>query len=148
MDTFSLRQATQDDQGSIRILVIKGGINPTGLDWERFTVAESAAGEVIGCVQLKPHRDDSLELASLTVREDWRGRGVARALIEDLIAGHNGELYLMCRSGLGPLYEKFGFYALEEEQMPPYFRRISKLVSIVNILRKSGQTLLVMRRDG
>lgn len=148
MDTFSLRQATRDDQGDIRTLVIKGGINPTGLDWERFTVAESAAGEVIGCVQLKPHRDGSLELASLAVREDWRGRGVARALIEDLIAGNNGELYLMCRSGLGPLYEKFGFYALEEEQMPPYFRRISKLVSIVNTLRKSGQTLLIMRRDG
>ncbi len=147
METYSLREATREDQGAIRSLVITGGINPTGLDWERFTVAESDSGEVIGCVQLKPHRDGSLELASLAVREDWRGRGIARALMEALIEAQEGKLYLMCRSGLGPLYEKFGFYALEEEEMPRYFRRVSKLVSIVNTLRKSGETLLIMRRD-
>lgn len=147
METYSLREAAREDQGAIRSLVITGGINPTGLDWERFTVAESDSGEVIGCVQLKPHRDGSLELASLAVREDWRGRGIARTLIEALIEAQEGELYLMCRSGLGPLYEKFGFYALEEEEMPRYFRRVSKLVSIVNTLRKSGETLLIMRRD-
>lgn len=147
METYSLREAAREDQGAIRSLVITGGINPTGLDWERFTVAESDSGEVIGCVQLKPHRDGSLELASLAVREDWRGRGIARALMEALIEAQEGKLYLMCRSGLGPLYEKFGFYALEEEEMPRYFRRVSKLVSIVNTLRKSGETLLIMRRD-
>jgi ferrous iron transport protein B len=50
MDTFSLRHATRDDQGGIRTLVIKGGINSTGLDWERFTVAIPANEIVIPTV--------------------------------------------------------------------------------------------------
>ncbi|HSG25314.1 MAG TPA: GNAT family N-acetyltransferase [Anaerolineales bacterium] len=146
MDHFSLREATQDDSAAIRALVLEGGINPTGLDWTRFVVAEDQSGTVVGCGQLKPHRDGSLELASLAVKETQRGRGVARALIEQLIAHHDGILYLMCRSGLGPLYEKFGFYTLEYDEMPRYFQRVSKLVGVLNAVRKTNETLLVMCR--
>ena len=143
----ALRPANQEDQAEIRKLVQLGGINPTGLDWDRFVVAENQDGEVIGCAQLKPHRDGTVELASLVVVEELRGMGVARALIEHLVWLHPGTLYLMCRSGLGPLYERFGFYPLAIDEMPTYFRRLSKVVSILNHLRKSGETLLVMRRD-
>ncbi len=148
MKPYSLRKATEEDSSAIRSLVLKGGINPTGLDWARFVVAEDDSGEVIGCAQLKPHRDGSVELASLVVDEEQRGRGIARVLIEYLIEAHDGDLHLMCRSSLGPLYEKFGFYALEQDEMPRYFRRVSKLVGIIEPLRRDGETLLVMRRDG
>ena len=143
--SYFLRPAVQADQADIRNLVLAGKINPTGLDWSRFTVAESAAGEVIGCAQLKTHKGGSVELASLAVREDCRGQGIARDLIEHFQHSHDGTLYLMCRSGLGELYHKFGFTALEPEQMPAYFRRISSLMSVVQLLRKSGEHLLVMR---
>jgi len=146
MDHISLRKATQDDSAAIRSLVLEGGINPTGLDWTRFVVATDQSGTVIGCGQLKPHRDGSLELASLAVMETQRGRGIARALIEHLIAQEDGTLYLMCRSGLGPLYEKFGFYPLEYDEMPRYFQRVSKLVGVLNAVRKTNETLLVMCR--
>ena len=147
MSHFFLLKATQDDRAAIRSLVLEGGINPTGLDWPRFVVAEDESGTVIGCVQLKPHRDGSVELASLAVMKAQRGRGVARALIEQLITRQEGMLYLMCRSGLGPLYEKFGFHALEYDEMPRYFQRVSKLVGVVNAVRKTNETLLVMRRQ-
>jgi N-acetylglutamate synthase-like GNAT family acetyltransferase len=143
---FSLRPAAKKDQPEIRKLVLAGGINPSGLDWQRFFVAEDQAGKVIGCAQLKPHRDGSVELASLVVVEDQRGKGVARALIEHLVRLQNGTLYLMCRSGLGPLYEKFGFTTLEEEEMPKYFRRVSKLFGKIEPFRKGKETLLVMRK--
>jgi len=146
MDHISLRKADQDDSAAIRSLVLEGGINPTGLDWTRFVVATDQSGTVIGCGQLKPHRDGSLELASLAVMETQRGRGIARALIEHLIAQEDGTLYLMCRSGLGPLYEKFGFYPLEYDEMPRYFQRVSKLVGVLNAVRKTNETLLVMCR--
>jgi len=142
-----LRKAIKDDSAAIRSLVLEGGINPTGLDWPRFVVAEDESGAVIGCVQLKPHRDGSVELASLAVMKAQCGRGVARALIEQLITGQDGTLYLMCRSGLGPLYEKFGFHALEYDEMPRYFQRVSKLVGVVNAVRKTNETLLVMCRQ-
>jgi N-acetylglutamate synthase-like GNAT family acetyltransferase len=117
------------------------------LDWLRFLVAESNDGHVIGCGQIKPHQDGSQELASIAVTEDWRGKGVARAIIEALMTGHDGELYLTCRSSLGALYEKFGFYEVEDPaDMPRYFRRISKVVGIVVPLLRRGERLLVMKR--
>ncbi len=146
MKLFSLRPATAADIPRIRSLVIAGHINPTGLDWKRFIVAIDEHGKVIGCGQIKPHRDGSHELASIAVDHTWRGRGVARGIIEELVASKQGPLYLMCRSALGSLYEKFGFRALEFDEMPRYFQRVSKLSSIIEILRKEGETLLVMGR--
>lgn len=143
---FSLRPANQSDAGAIRSLVLQGGINPTGLDWRRFIVAALPSGEVIGCGQIKPHRDGSFEMASIAVRPGWRGRGVARAIITRLLTSHTGELYLMCRSPLGPLYEKFGFRELQEEEMPRYFRRVSRVIRLAGALFREGERLLVMKR--
>ncbi|MDH3944061.1 MAG: GNAT family N-acetyltransferase [Anaerolineae bacterium] len=143
---FKLRPATVEDVGVIRVLIVQARINPTGLDWRRFVVAEDGDGNVIGCGQVKPHRDGSHELASIVVEEAWRGQGVARAMIEHLLAGHTGTLYLMCRSSLGPLYEKFGFSNIEADEMPKYFRRVSQLAGLADMLRKDGETLLVMQR--
>ena len=87
---FTLRPAAQADDQAIRDLVHIGQINPTGLDWRRFLVAETGQGQVIGCGQVKPHRDGSRELASIVVHPAWRGQGVARAVIERLIHEHGG----------------------------------------------------------
>ena len=143
---FTLRPARHTDTPAIYDLVREGRINPTGIDWTRFVLAETLEGDVIGCGQLKPHRDGSMELASIVVTQAWRGRGVARAIIKSLISKHDGPLYLICVSDNGPMYEKFGFRALEEEQMPKYFRRVSKMASFIEPLRKEGKSLLVMRR--
>jgi amino-acid N-acetyltransferase len=143
---YSLRPALQRDQATIRRLVLGAGINPTGLRWPRFVVAVTPEGEVIACAQVRPHFDGTRELASLVVAPRWRGRGLARALIEHLLAAHSGELYLMCRASLASLYRKFGFVPVSEEQMPPYFRRIKRLARLVEWLSKEGEYLLVMRR--
>jgi N-acetylglutamate synthase-like GNAT family acetyltransferase len=147
MFEFSLRKSVREDSSAIRKLVISANLNPTGLDWGRFVVAQSSSGQVIGCVQIKPHRDGSQELASLVVVEDWKGKGVARALIEDAIENHDGWLYLMCRSGLGELYQRFGFEVLDHDAMPLYFQRVSKLARGFHQLTKIGEGLLVMGRD-
>lgn len=145
---INLRPATEADAPVIRELVHLGRINPTGLDWQRFLLAESPEGVVVGCGQIKPHRDGSYELASIVVHPDWRGRGVARRIIEALLAVHPDDLYLMCRSELGSLYEKFGFYAVQPDEMPRYFRRISRLAGLFEGLARAGSGLLVMKRDG
>lgn len=144
---FRLRPAVEGDESDIRALVKEGQINPTGLKWSRFIVAVTGEGEVIGCGQVKPHRDGSCELASLVVTAEWRGRGVARAIIEHLVNAYSEDLYLMCRSSLGFFYERFGFRTLQETEMPAYFRRVNRLVSLVELLRSEGETLLVMKRD-
>jgi N-acetylglutamate synthase-like GNAT family acetyltransferase len=146
MTVLHIRPAVADDSSAIKALVRTARINPTGLKWPRFLVVEHNPGEVVACAQIKPHRDGSHELASLVVDSAFRGQGVARSLVEHLTANHEGELYLMCRSSLGDFYEKLGFEVIAEPQMPPYFRKISRLASLAEFLQKEGETLFVMRK--
>lgn len=145
---FVIQPAASQHAVAIQSLVRTSGINPTGLAWQRFLVAVDAAGELIGCVQIKPHRDGSRELASLAVAPQWQSQGVARALVEAILTQHLGTLYLMCQARLGVFYEKFGFSRLPVDAMPTYFRRISKLAGVVLAMRKADEQLLVMRRTG
>jgi N-acetylglutamate synthase-like GNAT family acetyltransferase len=146
MTDFHLRPAVESDFPRIRDLIRRAGINPMGLDWRRFLVAETDGGRFAGCGQLKPHGDGSIELASLAVEEEFRGRGVARAIIQRLLAESPRPLYLMCRTELGLLYEKFGFRAVDPDSLPPYFRRIRRLVrAVVFLAGRDGS--LIMRLD-
>jgi N-acetylglutamate synthase-like GNAT family acetyltransferase len=117
------------------------------LSWQRFILAVDRNGQIIGTGQVKPHADGSLELASIAVLPDWRGRGIARLIIEHLLQQYPGRLYLTCRAQLGPLYQKFGFQEINSSQMPPYFKRISRLVYHFNRLFHQPDHLLVMRRN-
>ena len=143
---YSLRQAQRTDSATIRLLVNREHLNPLSLDWQHFVVAESAQGQIVGCGQVKTHFDGSRELASIVVAPDWRLRGVAKAIIEHLLAAYPGEIYLTCRSTLGVFYMRFGFRVVEEADMPPYFRRISRLSRWLLRLLRSKEGLLVMKR--
>ncbi len=145
MPPFTLRPAREPEARQIRELIHLVGINPTGLDWRRFIVAVNERDEMIGCGQLKPHGADILELASLAVYPEYRGKGVARAIVEHLLANSPRPLYLMCASPLGAFYEKFGFRSLAYEEMPPYFQRIAKLAGLLTSLARRGERLLVMK---
>lgn len=144
---FSLRPATASDAGKIRQIIIQVRINPTGLNWRRFIVAVDQRGTIVGCGQVKSHAGELQELASLAVLPEWRGHGVARSIVEQLIQQYPGALYLTCRARLEPLYQKFGFQSLEVSQMPPFYRRLSKVAALFNRLFRRSEHLSVMRRD-
>lgn len=145
MTNFSLRPARETESAQIKRLIHLVGINPIDLDWKRFVVAVNDRDEMLGCGQLKPHGKDILELASLAVFPEHRGKGIARALIEYLLKDSPRPLYLMCESSVGPLYEKFGFRGISYEEMPRYFQRISKLAGLVTTLARREEHLLVMK---
>jgi N-acetylglutamate synthase-like GNAT family acetyltransferase len=144
---YILRPATAADAATIRQIISLVQINPTGLNWRRFILAVDLNGNIIGCGQVKPHGDGSLELASIAVLPAWRDKGIARTLIEHLLSQYPGQLYLTCRSQLGPLYQKFGFQTLQFDDMPTYFKRLSRIVNLVNNLFHQPNRLLVMKRD-
>lgn len=145
MDTpgYQLRPATARDARAIRRLIRQVRINPLDLDWRRFILAEDQSGRLVGCGQIKLHRDGSRELASIAVTPAWRGRGAARAIIERLLAAEDGPLYLTARDHLQKFYEKFGFHTISWEDGPPYYRRINRL-------RRMGlvpKSVLLMERE-
>ena len=161
MAEYSLRPATEADFPEIKALIRQVRINPMGLDWRRFTVAVKGpvlsgvegpvlgkvegSGEMIACVQLKPVPGGLTELASLAVLPAYRHQGIARALIEHQLADAPRPVYLTCRSGLGKLYEKFGFRALEADETPRYYQRLQRLAGIFMGLTRKSESLLVMK---
>jgi N-acetylglutamate synthase-like GNAT family acetyltransferase len=141
---ISLRPALETDFPAIKALIRDAGINPTGLDWRRFIIAEGKNGQFAGCGQLKPHSDGSVEMASIAVIPEMRHQGVARIIIQEMIKKGPRPLYLTCRSQLGSFYEKFGFRPINGEKLPKYFRRISRLAGIISALHLINDKLLVM----
>ncbi len=144
---FVIRRAVRADFPAIRALIHTVGINPTGLDWRRFLIAVTPEGKLAGCGQVKPHRGGSRELASIAVVPEMRGKGVARAIIEHLLAEQKEELYLICRLSLGPFYNKFGFRTAQAAELPPYFRTVQRFASAIQRLGMMDEGLLIMKRD-
>ncbi len=141
--TLTLRDATIEDQPTIRQIVRAANINPTGLDWPRFIVAEDG-GAIVGVGQVKPHRDGTRELASIAVLPARQGQGIGTAIIQDLVRRENATLHLTCRSRLQGYYERFGFRRLESRDYPPYFAR---MLPILNTLGRFFRVqVIVMRR--
>jgi N-acetylglutamate synthase-like GNAT family acetyltransferase len=116
------------------------------LKWKRFVVAENHEGLVVGCAQIKTHFDGSRELASMVVDPNYRGRGIARTIIEYLIQNQEEDLFLICRDSMGAFYNLFGFEIISRQEMPPFFRRIEYIASLLQIIYSRDAGLLVMRK--
>jgi N-acetylglutamate synthase-like GNAT family acetyltransferase len=145
MPEYSLRPARSEDFSAIRQLIHQVGINPMGLQWERFVLAVDEEGAMIGCGQIKVHGDGSRELASIAVIETWRKKEVASTIIRHLMENENGRLFLTCRTVLGPFYQRFGFRQAAPNELTPYFSRLSRLVRLMrslHLMPKEG--LLIM----
>jgi ribosomal protein S18 acetylase RimI-like enzyme len=91
-----IRPATVNDQRAIWAWVWRSGLNPLNLNWRNFVVAE-VEGQLAGFGQLRPHRDGSLELASLVVRPAYRRQGIGSRIVRALLAGQQGPIYTVLR---------------------------------------------------
>jgi len=142
---YSIQTATENHQAAIKELIGDVGINPMGLKWQRFLVALDNTGHIIGCGQVKLHRDGSRELASIAVEKAWRNQGVARAIIKELVKQHQRPLWLTCMSRLMPFYAQFGFVdATGGADLPSYYRWSLRLFPIYARLRSVKGYLAVM----
>jgi N-acetylglutamate synthase-like GNAT family acetyltransferase len=127
-----IRKAMAADAMAIRELILRVRINPMSLDWRRFLVAVDEQDRVIGTGQIKPHADGTREMASIAVQPDRQGEGIGKTIIMHLLAENELPLYLTCQARMEPYYQKFGFYALDKAEMPPYFQRIFRLASFLS----------------
>ncbi len=147
MDEYLIRPALEKDFPAIKRLIHDVGINPTGLDWRRFVVAETVSGQFSGCGQIKAHSEGVLELASIAVIPSARKQGLGSLLIRGLMGTAPRPLYLTCRAQLGPFYQKYGFRIASKDEVPTFFRRISGLAGLLNTFHIIHDKLLVMVVD-
>jgi len=127
----TLRPAQAADEKKIKNLIHQVQINPMNLDWQRFIIAE-AEGVLVGCVQIKPHKDGVRELASLAVVPEKQGQGIGSLLVKALLDREPGELYLMCVHTTAPYYERFGFARVPSPAIPrslKVYERMARLFS-------------------
>lgn len=123
------RRATPGDQPAIRRMVRGAHLDPTGLHWSHFVVAERD-GEIVGVGQIRPFRRGP-ELGSLVVRDDLRGQGIGGLLIRALLDGQSGVVYLECGRQMVPYYERFGFEEIRWQDAPMPLRLKAGLGNLV-----------------
>jgi N-acetylglutamate synthase-like GNAT family acetyltransferase len=145
---ISLRRAKAADQATIKRIIHEADINPMSLKWPNFLLAvDDETGEVVGTGQIKPHGDGTRELASIATVPDYQRQGIAHRIIERLIAESTGVLYLTCMSNMGPFYEQFGFVTQKDNELTPYFKRISLMARAYFKLDPQKRRMLVMKRE-
>ncbi len=140
-----LRKATAADQEAIKTLIKEVGINPLGIKWQRFLVAVDDHDQLVGCGQIKPHKDGSFELASIAVRHGWRNQGIAKTIINHLLAEATPPLWLTCQHQLTSFYEPFGFREITDlSEMPLYFKRVARMFRLFQWIPRLDMKLAIM----
>jgi N-acetylglutamate synthase-like GNAT family acetyltransferase len=147
---FRLREAQAADQKVIRKIVRQARINPFGIYWSNFLIAE-VEDHIAGIGQIKIHGDGSRELASIAVRPEFRRQGIAGAIIETLLAGEEGILFLTCMRKMEGFYQPFGFRRAAGIDLSPDMARLDRLNQwfsrMASLFTSKPVGGIVMRRD-
>jgi N-acetylglutamate synthase-like GNAT family acetyltransferase len=83
-----------------------------GMEADELWVAGDDRGRIVGVVALKTH-PDCLELCALGVDPGCRGQGIARELVEALLASAPGDVHLA--TVIPGLFEACGFHIIKED---------------------------------
>jgi len=113
-----LRTATPDDAGWIEEQYKKVHFIPSDLERDMIVVAE-VEGERVGIGRLVPAGEGACELGGMFVADAYRSRGIAHAIVEELIrrAGDR-DVYCIPFADLETLYAAAGFRRIEAINVP------------------------------
>lgn len=149
---ISIRRATPGDQRVIRALVHSERLNPTGLKWSNFMVAADRH-DIVGAIQMRRHSDGSRELGSLVVARGLRGRGLAGRMIDALLAGERGPVWMITADAIAGTFERWGFHPIDPRSAPVKVRRnyrmgnLGRIVSLL-MLRRPRRLVILERLPG
>ena len=120
---MKLRLATPADESWINERYQSVHFQLSDLARDLMVVAE-VDGVTAGIGRLVPAGDRACELGGMHVLEEFRGRGVARAIIEELLRHANGrDVYCIPFAELEPIYAGAGFVRIEPDgALPGYVR--------------------------
>lgn len=136
-----LRTATPNETHWINQQYASVGFLPSDLAHETVVIAE-LDGERAGLGRLVPAGENAAELGGMLVLDGFRGRGVARAIVDELIrrAG-SAEIYCIPFADLEALYGAAGFQRVDVEGAPPKVREKYEWC-----VREYGRDVALMKR--
>jgi amino-acid N-acetyltransferase len=146
---INVRRATPADQPVIRALVHGERLNPTDLRWTNFLVAE-ADRNIVGAAQMRRHSDGSHELGSLVVARELRGQGIAKRMIDTLLAAEPGPVWMITADVFAGVCARWGFRPIDPRSAPVKVRRNYRLGSLARIvslfMRRPIRRLVILER--
>ena len=128
--TISVRRATAGDQEEITRLVRAARLNPAGLAWPAFVVAEDD-GRLVGAAQLRRHPDAAVELASLVVDGPARGAGVATSMVDVLLETETAPVCTIIDRRFTGHFARWGFAPVTPDKLPRSIRRTLRIGRII-----------------
>ena len=122
----SIRTAHEGDLSAVSGLLASAGLPTAGVEeWlPHFLVAEDS-GQIVGAAGLELYGSSAL-LRSVAVRPDWRGSGLGRQLVDQLLsmAQERGahDVYLLTTTA-EHYFPRLGFACITRAQVPPAVQR-------------------------
>ena len=121
-----IARASRHDKDDVRALIEAQGWDADHVDEGTTLIARE--GAVTGCVRLIEVEPQTVVLDDFLVREDKRGQGLGRRLMQAAMNNRGGTLYLSCHDDVISFYEKLGFAQVAYEELPQavkdYFERV------------------------
>lgn len=132
-----VRRAREEDQPVIRAMVRQARLNPANLYWERFVIAEDDI-RTVGVAQLRRHGDGATELASLVVEPGVRRHGIARQMVDALLADEREPVWALIDRRFVEHFTRWGFAPVHPSELP---RSVSRGYRIGQIVTAVGSVL-------
>jgi amino-acid N-acetyltransferase len=130
---ISYRLATAGDRETISELLDAERLPSSDLETSGVVlIAARAQDRVVGCVGFEPHGDAGI-IRSLAVAPEYRGRGIARALISraETLASERGVrcLYLLTE-GAAEFWSRIGYVVVPRMEAPPAIKASAEFASL------------------
>jgi N-acetylglutamate synthase-like GNAT family acetyltransferase len=92
-------------------------------DWDFGDLSEGVAfiareGKIIAAIRLIEVAPATVVIDDVLVKEDKRGTGLGRGIMQAAMNGRAGTLYLACHDDKIGFYERFGFALVDKDALP------------------------------
>jgi N-acetylglutamate synthase-like GNAT family acetyltransferase len=130
---ISYRLASAGDRQAIRALLDAERLPSSDLEMSGVAlIAAKSPDRLVGCVGIEPHGDAGI-IRSLAVAPEYRGRGIARALVSHAEAlaskGKLQCLYLLTESA-AEFWSNIGYAAVSRAEPPSAVRASAEFASL------------------
>ncbi len=121
-----ITRATRHDKADLRELLETNDWGDSNIDEGTAFIARD--GRIAGCIRLIEVEPGALVLDDVLVREDRRGQGIGRSLMNAVMNSRGGTLYLCCHADVLDFYRRFGFEEITIDDAPEpvveYWRKV------------------------